>query len=112
VLVERVPWSDGKRPVTIVMMGFLSCWARRLSWRETAQVFGTSWECVYRSMEWLVAWGLPKAVFISGIVTAGRRLKNSIKGWIANRMGLPLLISPLCGETSNILTSPKPHLPE
>jgi transposase len=58
VVVEQVPWSDGKRPVTIAMMGFLSRWARRLSWWETAQVFGTSWECVYRSVEWFVAWGL------------------------------------------------------
>lgn len=29
-----------------------------MSWRETAQVFGTSWECVYRSVEWFVEWGL------------------------------------------------------
>lgn len=58
VVVEQVPWSDGKRPVTIAMMGFLSRWARRLSWRETAQVFGTSWECVYRSVAWFVEWGL------------------------------------------------------
>jgi len=58
VVVEHVPWSEGKRPVTIAMMCFLSRWARRLSWRETAQVFGTSWECVYRSVEWFVEWGL------------------------------------------------------
>jgi hypothetical protein len=51
VVVEHVPWSQGKRPVTIAMMCFLSRWARRLSWRETARAFGTSWECVYRSVE-------------------------------------------------------------
>ena len=39
-------------------MGFLARWARRLSWRETARVFGTSWETVYRSVEWFVEWGL------------------------------------------------------
>jgi transposase len=50
--------SDGKRPVTMAMMCFLSRWARRLSWRETARAFVTSWECVYRSVEWFVAWGL------------------------------------------------------
>ena len=33
-------------------------WARRLSWRETARAFQTSWECVYRSVEWFVQWGL------------------------------------------------------
>ena len=58
VVVEHVPWSEGKRPVTIAMMCFLSRWARRLSWRETARAFGTSWECVYRSVEWFVQWGL------------------------------------------------------
>lgn len=58
VVVEHVPWSQGKRPVTRAMMGFLAVWARRLSWRETARAFGTSWECVYRSVEWFVQWGL------------------------------------------------------
>jgi transposase len=33
-------------------------WARRLSWRETARAFHTSWEAVYRSVEWFVQWGL------------------------------------------------------
>ena len=58
VVVEHIPWSDGKRPVTIAMMGFLARWARRLSWLETARVFQTSWEAVYRSVEWFVDWGL------------------------------------------------------
>ena len=58
VVVEHIPWSDGKRPVTCAMMGFLARWARRLSWRETAHVFQTSWEAVYRSVEWFVEWGL------------------------------------------------------
>jgi len=58
VVVEHIPWSDGKRPVTCTMRGFLARWARRLSWRETARTFQTSWEAVYRSVEWFVAWGL------------------------------------------------------
>ena len=58
VVVEHIPWSEGKRPVTTAMMGFLARWARRLSWRETAQAFQTSWEAVYRSVEWFVRWGL------------------------------------------------------
>jgi transposase len=56
--VEHIPWSQGKRPVTTAMMGFLARWARRLSWRETAGVFETSWESVYRSVQWFVEWGL------------------------------------------------------
>jgi transposase len=58
VVVEQLPWSQGKRPVSVAMMGFLSRWARRLSWRETARAFQTSWECVYRSVEWFGQWGL------------------------------------------------------
>ena len=58
VVVEHIPWSEGKRPVTCAMMGFLARWARRLSWRETARAFQTSWEAVYRSVEWFVQWGL------------------------------------------------------
>lgn len=56
--VEHIPWSQGKSPVSTPMMGFLARWARRLSWRETARVFGASWEAVYHSVEWFVRWGL------------------------------------------------------
>ncbi len=58
IVVEQVPWSVGKRPVTVAMMCFLATWARRLSWRETARAFATSWESVYRSVQWFVDWGL------------------------------------------------------
>jgi transposase len=58
VVVEHIPWSEGKRPVTQAMMGFLASWARRMSWKETARTFRTSWEMVYRSVEWFVEWGL------------------------------------------------------
>ena len=56
--VEHLPWSQGKRPVSTAMMGFLARWARRLSWRDTARAFQTSWEAVYHSVQWFVAWGL------------------------------------------------------
>jgi len=32
-------------------------WARRLSWKEVAEVFHTSWEKVFRSVEMAVDWG-------------------------------------------------------
>jgi transposase len=60
VVVEHIPWSEGKRPITIAMMGFLARWARHLSWRQTARSFQTSWEAVYRSVEWFVQWGLAR----------------------------------------------------
>lgn len=58
--VEHIPWSEGKRPITTAMMGFLARWARHLSWRQTARTFQTSWEAVYRSVEWFVQWGLAR----------------------------------------------------
>jgi len=39
VRVEAMPWNQGKRPWTVAMMVFLARWARRLSWREVAEVF-------------------------------------------------------------------------
>ncbi len=60
VVVEDIPWSEGKRPITTAMMGFLARWARHLSWRQTARAFQTSWEAVYRSVEWFVQWGLAR----------------------------------------------------
>ncbi len=36
----------------------LARWARRLSWKETAQAFRTSWEKVFDAVEHVVTWGL------------------------------------------------------
>ena len=41
VVVEEVPWGDGKRTLTKAYMLFLAPWARRLSWKETAEAFRT-----------------------------------------------------------------------
>ena len=68
--VEHIPWSQGKSPVSTPMMGFLARWARRLSWRETAQVFGTSWEAVYHSVAWFVTWGLAHRQLV-GVLSLG-----------------------------------------
>jgi transposase len=56
--VERLPWASGKERTTKSFQWFLSGWARRLSWRETAQQFGTSWDTVFRSVKMAVCWGL------------------------------------------------------
>lgn len=58
VRVEAVPWAQGKQTLTTSYMHFLSAWARRLSWKEVAEVFGTSWGKVFRSVQWMVQWGL------------------------------------------------------
>ena len=58
VVVEQVPWATGKHQLTNVYMQFLAHWARKLSWKETAVAFGTSWEKVCHSVEYIVEWGL------------------------------------------------------
>jgi transposase len=70
VVVEHIPWGEGKRPITRAMMGFLARWARHLSWRQTARAFQTSWEAVYRSVEWFVQWGLVRRS-LAGIEAIG-----------------------------------------
>jgi len=58
VVVEAVPWSDGKHPLTRAYMLFLARWARQLSWKETAEAFHTSWDTVCHAVEYVVGWGL------------------------------------------------------
>jgi len=60
VKVEQVPWiaPGSKSPMTLAMTVFLACWARRLSWKQVAEVFWVSWESVYRAVEQVVAYGL------------------------------------------------------
>lgn len=58
VKVERLPWADGKHHSTYSYRIFLARWASRLSWKETASVFGRSWDTVFRSVQWIVQWGV------------------------------------------------------
>jgi transposase len=58
VIVEEVPWGDGKRTLTKAYMLFLARWARRLSWKETAEAFRTSWDKVFDAVEHVVTFGL------------------------------------------------------
>ena len=62
VRVEEVPWGDGKRTLTRAYMLFLARWARRLSWKETAEAFRTSWEKVFDAVEYVVTFGLEHRV--------------------------------------------------
>ena len=70
IVVEKMPWCEGKRPLTLGMMAFLAMWARRLSWLETARAFKVSWEAVFRSVEYTVDWGLEHRV-LSAVKSLG-----------------------------------------
>ena len=58
VKVERVPWANGKSHATKVFQLFLARWARKLSWKETAESFCTSWDTVFRSVKVIVEYGM------------------------------------------------------
>ncbi len=58
VKVEEVPWAQGKHSLTKAYMLHLAHWARKLSWKETAQSFGTTWDQVCHAVEYVVTWGL------------------------------------------------------
>ena len=58
IKVERVPWAEGKNHLTTTYAWFLANWAKRLSWKETADAFQTKWDNVFRSVKNAVAWGL------------------------------------------------------
>ena len=58
VKVETVPWATGKSSLTKAYAYFLAAWAKRMSWKETAEAFHTSWDSVFRSVKMAVEWGL------------------------------------------------------
>src|SRR5580658_8078261 len=58
VFVEEVPWGDGKHQLTKAYMLFLARWARKLSWKETAESFRTSWDKVHDAVQYVVTFGL------------------------------------------------------
>ena len=70
IVTEKVPWGDGKNTQTVELRQFLANWARRLSWKETANCFGTTIGNVHRAVEWIVDWGL-KHRDLSGITKIG-----------------------------------------
>ena len=58
VTVEQIPWAEGKHQSTNAFRLFLSQWAKHLSWKQTAKQFHTSWDTVFRSVDWVVKYGL------------------------------------------------------
>jgi transposase len=50
VKVEQVPWARGKQELTATYQQFLAHWAKKLSWKEVAVSFRTSWEKVFQAV--------------------------------------------------------------
>lgn len=60
IKVEALPWGQGKERKTFSYQTYLACWARRLSWKETAVIFETSWDTVSRAVKSVVDYGLAR----------------------------------------------------
>jgi transposase len=58
VKVERVPWAEGKSPMTNEYKWYLAGWARRMSWKEVSEAFCVSWDRVFEAVKHAVYWGL------------------------------------------------------
>lgn len=58
VLVEKLPWSDGKHQITTIFAAFLANWAKDLAWQRVAERFRTSWQTVMSAVSMVVAFGL------------------------------------------------------
>lgn len=56
--VEKLPWAQGKETLCLSYQWFLARWAKKLSWTQVADSFGTSYEAVFRSVQMAVIWGL------------------------------------------------------
>jgi hypothetical protein len=61
VVVEEVPWADGKRTLTKAYMLFLAHWRAGCPGRKR-QAFRTSWDKVFDAVEHVVTWGLEHRV--------------------------------------------------
>jgi len=70
VKVEQVPWADGKKEITTAYQWFLASWAKRLSWKQVAEAFHSSWYNVFTSVEMAVEWGRQR-VNLEGITAIG-----------------------------------------
>ena len=58
VVVEKVPWADGKNHLTHYYCKYLADWAKDISWKGVAKRFHTSWQTVCKSVESVVDFGL------------------------------------------------------
>ena len=70
IKVEEVPWADGKHQQTKTYMQFLAHWAKKLSWKEVAESFQTSWPKVFYAVQYVVNWGLAQRD-LSGVTAIG-----------------------------------------
>jgi transposase len=58
VVVENIPWTEGKSPLSAGLIHILAVWARLLAWEVVAKLFGVSWSTVASAVKSAVRYGL------------------------------------------------------
>ena len=58
IVVEKIPWSDGKNHLTHIYIKYLAGWAKEMAWQIVAKRFRTSWQTVYKAVKKIVEYGL------------------------------------------------------
>ncbi|HFE44901.1 MAG TPA: ISL3 family transposase [Nannocystis exedens] len=70
VVVEAVPWSEGKQRITKSFAWYLAAWAKRMSWQEVGRAFHVSWDTVFNAVRMAVGYGLEHRV-VDDVQTIG-----------------------------------------
>lgn len=70
IVVESVPWSTGKTPLTKGYAWFLSEWAKLISMQEVARQFKSTWHHVFTAVTMAVSWGRER-IDLTGITAIG-----------------------------------------
>ena len=70
IVVESVPWSAGKSPLTTSYVWFLSEWTKLLSMQEVARQFKSTWHHVFTAVSMAVVWGRER-MELTGITAIG-----------------------------------------
>ena len=70
VKTELVPWADKGCTLTKPYQLFLAHWAKKLSWKETAEAFASTWYKVHSSVKSVVEYGL-KNRDLSEVISIG-----------------------------------------
>ena len=58
VLVEAIPWSQGKSRLSVGLIWMLSDWCKLLPWQQVARLFGVHWSTVAAAVRQAVVYGL------------------------------------------------------
>jgi len=58
IVVEHLPWAEGKSHLTNAFKLYLAEWAKYLSWNTVAKLFYVQWYHVYHAVEYVVKYGL------------------------------------------------------